>query len=406
MESIVRYLVLPILVLLSSSALLSQTVWEHPYHDGTTQVYKVYGTDWYFIHYAANKNDELMKYYSEDGWHTRILIDSLNRLRHHDILEMDSRWRVPSFTHTVLVAPPTDSVVDFEDETASLLRQFDTTVFSINVKAFDYYTSNGGYYLVAEIFGVVLQGKYTDSSITVTYKLHSFNSMSEKHNWENREFKYWPICEGYTQQYYHHYTRSGRAELRYPTYRLMAPVDLGGTPYFEAFGNFIRDTDSGIATIGDGGRPEWIMLPRNATIGTPIRIATDYPMFYAENTDCVSFVRDTATIEIDGKMRRVIKLQPIFGNAVDVGPCMEWFEFIEYIGYTLKATDYSWGTDPTFSHYRIHYSVCGETWGNLVNAEPAPPAPIELELSAHPNPVTHNETSVSYSLESPAEVEL
>ncbi|MBI5647110.1 MAG: hypothetical protein HY962_09250 [Ignavibacteriae bacterium] len=258
-------------------------------------------------------------------------------------------------------------------------RRFDTTLFDRSVHAYSFVSppsseeSAHTETTVADSFGLV-RTVYIGYADTIS--LRSCVIDGRMYNWEHTTRRYMELCDGNVYQW-HAYGRNwlGQTYDYHQKVTLRADTIIDGRQYFSGslFGT-IHQGDSGLyqLPLASGAVP--LLLPGNATIGTPTG---------ALGPDArPGIVVDTATRWYEGRERHFlnISLWPTMGEGA--GYTQLWAEGIGLV--SLTNFDSPWG-----GRYALNYAnICGTKLGTYVGPTSMESATAEpsMQQLIHPNP--------------------
>lgn len=273
-------------------------------------------------------------------------------------------------------------------------RRFDTTLFGRSVHAFSFVSPptsdewSPTETTVADSFGVI-RTVYLDRRDTLA--LHSCIIDGRPYRWEQTSRRYMEPCVGNVYQW-HAAGRDwfGNPYDYHPTIRLRADTVIDGRQFFAGFQNLsIHQDDSGLYRLRGPGGSMTLLLPGNATIGTPTGVIDqDYSRS--------GIVVDTATRWFEGRDRHVLTIT-LWTTMAEGAPFTQvWVEGIGMV--SISDYDLPWP-----NYYELNYaSICGKAFGRYVGTVSSvfPPEIHAALPTNYPNPFsTATGTTIHFTVE-------
>lgn len=259
-------------------------------------------------------------------------------------------------------------------------RRFDTTLFGRSVHAYSFVSPPTSEEFsrtettVADSFGVI-RTVYGDRRDTVI--LHSCIIDGHMYNWEQTTRRYMELCDGNVYQW--HATGRDWLGLPYDFYRtitLSADTVIDGRQYFaESKFRRVHQNDSGLYYLSRSSGTVTVLLPGNATIGTPTGVLDD-------ESFRSGIVVDTATRWFAGRNRHFLTVS-LWTTMAEGAPFTQiWAEGIGLV----SIADYD---VPWFNSFELNYAnICGEKTGTYVKPASVESVVVEpsMQQLIHPNP--------------------
>ena len=284
----------------------------------------------------------------------------------------------------------------FDTVANKVVRRFDTTVFGRRVGAYSFASQGREYRVkqtettIADSFGILRKSIVYDGPYPPdTVELHSCILNGTMCNWEPVFKRSMNLCDGNVYQFYANGSDLWNNPYSYhATYRLKADTIIDGFQYFShSWHGSINVNDSGLYSVTTpAGSIRQLLLPGNATIGTPVNfIHQDFRS---------GIVVDTSTTFYEGMKRRTLQitLEPTMGEGQPY--TQRWMEGIGLV----SVEDYD---VPFPNQYYLNYAdICGTKIGGFVSgiASARTGRPVLVLHQNHPNPFTAEQgTSISFS---------
>lgn len=277
----------------------------------------------------------------------------------------------------------------FSNTLAEITRRFDTTIFGLNVRAFDvilHERSSPRELTIADVFGLVRMKWEGDTTSLIRAKL-----AGTAYNKGHRKFTVIDFCKNNTKHFQNSIYKWGINSLQSQynfSHAVLGDTNINGARYFALSisgrpPSLYRNDSNGLYRYDPVSGTDVLELPSDLTIGD-----------VWQNR----IVIDTSTREFHGKELRCLILSNCWVDWIDN------VTYLEGIGYAYRYIENT-GTYYT-DESLVYLKHCGQTFGTpLLSEDPITVADFSLS-HPYPNPIssTLDKVTIEFTLPSSAQV--